>query len=183
MATTGAWTRILIRTESSGSAVREEALAGEERGGRLVLRCRRRIPPGTMIEARYPDRALRGRVSDSSATDVTGEFRHDVVLLSERRRFARKMCHQFVRYRCVSEGVSYEEDARSTVVSDISRGGLRLLTVREYAAGQILELFLPPGFVGTAPRRVLAEIRWSRAAAKVGDYLHGAAFVRVAEQT
>jgi hypothetical protein len=160
----------------------------------LVLVSKRPFPVETQIEIKLADRTIRGVVTAAGEMDDAGDFRLEISLAApeveapglslfsdEKRRYVRKECKHFVRYRCVSKGVSRETEARSGVITDLAKGGVRLRAVREYVVGCILELQMPEGIVGPKKATLYAKVCWRAAAEKAGEFTHGAMFVKLSE--
>jgi hypothetical protein len=172
----------------------------------MVLVSKRPFPATTRLELKLPDRTVRGEVKAVGDPDDAGDYRIEVTLAEpepeaeglslmsdEKRRFPRKECRHFLRYRCISKGMHFEVEPRSGVVTDISKGGVRLKAVRQYEPGSILELEMPEGVAGPSfapdggategrPKKMklYAKVAWRGPTEKPGEFFHGCVFVKVA---
>ncbi len=156
----------------------------------LVLLSKRPFPAETELELKLPARTARGVVKGAGEPDEAGDYRIGVSLSApepagialfsdEKRRYVRKACKHFVRYRCVSKSASIEHEPRSGVITEISKGGVRMKTVRDYVVGAILEIQLPEGVVGPKRATLYAKVCWRARGEKDGEYLTGAMFVKL----
>lgn len=99
---------------------------------------------------------------------------------ADRRRHPRWEQRILVKYRCVTKGVMYEVDERVGMLLDFSRGGLVIMSLREYAKGNVLLVKLPESPLGPA-QTVHLRVLWTGPHDKPGQYKVGGDFVKPAE--
>ncbi len=83
-----------------------------------------------------------------------------------------------VRVRCIAPGPFREADGRGAMLQDISKGGVEIVTTRDYVGSAVLEMQFPESPIGPA-KMYHGRIVWSRGAEKPGHFLLGCAFVRL----
>ena len=166
------------------------------------------IPVGTIVSVRVMGaghaRLYRGEVRWATAISMNGDYRIGVRLTEdepkpepakppvpapeapspvpaasqERRRFPRRTLKMLVKLQCVTAGIEHEQVQRGGFLVNISKGGLAVVTTRDYAPGSVLEVTMPEGELGPA-RTLHARVAWSRAGEEAGRIQIGAGFVRL----
>ncbi len=171
--------------------------------GGIVLVSKQQIEVGALLELEFPEsifggpRTLSGRVIwlqlseegeklvgcqfvRTSEPAKSGEKSEPVVIASgpERRRYERWEQKVILKIRCVTAGPFQESRTRDAMLSDLSKGGLELVTTREYARNLVLEVQMPENALGRAQTCQVRILR-SSGAERAGQFALGCAFVRL----
>ena len=194
---TGNSDRVLIKFRVVGGSAAKDVVdregyavdIGEES---LVLLSKRPFPDAAELELKLPGRTARGVVKGAGEPDDAGDYRIGITLIApepegialfsdEKRRYPRKPCKHFVRYKCVSKSASLDHEPRSGVITELSKGGVRMKLVRDYVMGAILEIQMPEGILGPKKATLYARVCWRMRGEKDGEIILGAMFVRLSE--
>ncbi|MBI2933300.1 MAG: PilZ domain-containing protein [Planctomycetes bacterium] len=99
----------------------------------------------------------------------------------ERRRYERWEQKLMLRVRCVTPGPWAEKVFRPALLQDVSKGGVEIVTTREYVRDLVLEVDFPQSALG--PKQSFhAKILRSSGSDKPGHFALGCAFVRQVNQ-
>ncbi|MBN1283182.1 MAG: PilZ domain-containing protein [Proteobacteria bacterium] len=79
---------------------------------------------------------------------------------AERRKFARLDLALTVSYRVTGEAGGHPADPREAISSDVSLGGLRLMTPAALANGTLLDLEIVLGDDESSPIKASGEVMW-----------------------
>jgi len=96
----------------------------------------------------------------------------------ERRRYDRWEQKVLLKVRCITPGPFEEQSTRPAQMTDISKGGVEIVSTREYAKNLVLEMQFPESALGPA-QTFHARILRSSGSDKAGQFALGCAFVRL----
>jgi len=173
--------------------------------GGVVIVSKRPLDAGTLLHMEFPEsifggpRTLNGkivwihpqdgevligcqfvRMGDTASRPKPGDMKPEPVVATgrERRRFQRWEQKLHVKLRCVTPGPFEEKGARDAMLRDVSKGGVEVVTTREYVKNLILEMQFPESALGPAQTYHVRILR-SSGCDKPGQFALGCAFVKV----
>jgi hypothetical protein len=192
--------KFLVKFRLSGDVADRLGQVRDVSSKGLSVETKRAPPVGVVIELKMPDspfgpaRTLHAKVCWTSEGAEPGDVRFGVTFVAapkekgpppaapagaERRRFPRRAEKLLLKVKCVTKGVFHEIAERGAMLTDISKGGMEIMTTRDYAPGCILEIVVPESALGPG-RTVHARIAWARAIPeKVNYYAIGCSFVKL----